>query len=45
VAAALRYYAAYPDEVDERISSNIEVAERDEQLWAAQQNLLRRPKA
>ncbi len=43
VAAALRYYAAYPDEIDERITANAEVAEREEQLWASQQTLLRRP--
>jgi hypothetical protein len=42
VAIALRYYAAYPAEIDERIASNNEVAEREERLWAAQQNLLRR---
>ena len=35
---------AYPDEIDERIASNKDVAEREEQLWAAQQSLLRRPK-
>jgi hypothetical protein len=45
VAVALRYYAAYPDEIDERIASNNQVAEREEQLWAAQQNLLRQPKS
>lgn len=44
VATALRYYAAYPDEIDERIASNTEVADREERLWAAQQNLLRRRK-
>jgi hypothetical protein len=44
VAVALRYYVAYPDEIDERIASNKDVAEREEQLWAAQQSLLRRPK-
>jgi hypothetical protein len=42
VNTALRYYAAYPDEIDERIASNADVAEREEQLWAAQQTLLRR---
>jgi hypothetical protein len=41
VTIALRYYAAYPDEIDERIASNKDVAEREEQLWTAQQNLLR----
>jgi hypothetical protein len=42
VTVAVRYYAAHPAEIDERIASNTEVAEREEQLWAAQQNLLRR---
>jgi hypothetical protein len=42
VHTALRYYAAYPDEIDERIANNADVAEREEQLWAAQQSLLRR---
>ena len=42
VNVALRYYAAYPQEIDERIASNAEVAEREEQLWATQQALLRR---
>ncbi|HET8662421.1 MAG TPA: hypothetical protein VFM55_26000 [Micromonosporaceae bacterium] len=41
VTTVLRYYAAFPDEIDERISSNRDVAEREERLWAAQQNLLR----
>ncbi|GGK75644.1 hypothetical protein GCM10012284_07030 [Mangrovihabitans endophyticus] len=43
VSAALRYYAAYPGEVEERIALNEEVAEREEQLWAAQQKLLQKP--
>jgi uncharacterized protein (DUF433 family) len=43
VAVALRYYAAYPDEIDERIALNDAVAEREEQLWEAQQKLLRKP--
>jgi hypothetical protein len=41
VAIAVRYYAAYPDEIDERIAGNTEVADREERLWAAQQSLLR----
>jgi len=45
VAIVLRYYAAYPEEIDERITLNREVAEREEQLWAAQQQLLRKRKA
>lgn len=43
-SAALRYYAAYPDEIDERIAGNRDVAEREERLWVAQQTLLRRRK-
>ena len=45
VAIALRYYAAYPDEVDERIAHNREAADREEQLWKAQQTLLRTRKS
>jgi hypothetical protein len=44
VGVALRYYAAYPDEIDERIVLNKEVADREEQLWEAQQKLLQKPK-
>jgi hypothetical protein len=44
VNVVLRYYADYPIEVDERIASNREVAEREERLWAAQQKILRRRK-
>jgi hypothetical protein len=43
VGVALRYYAAYPDEIDERIALNSEVADREERLWQAQQRLLRKP--
>jgi hypothetical protein len=42
VRIAVRYYAAYPDEIDERIALNSEVAEREEQLWTAQQKILRK---
>ena len=42
VGIAVRYYAAYPEEIDERVASNTDVAEREERLWAAQQSLLRR---
>jgi hypothetical protein len=45
VTIALRYYAAYPDEIDGRIASNKDVAEREEQLWTAQQNLLQQRKS
>jgi hypothetical protein len=44
IAAALRYYAAYPAEIDERIALNREVADREEQLWTAQQKLLQKPR-
>ncbi|MEV4847658.1 hypothetical protein AB0K20_31165 [Micromonospora matsumotoense] len=40
VGTALRYYAAYPDEIDERVTSN-----REEEVWSAQQRILRRPPA
>lgn len=42
VRTALRYYVAYPDEIDERIAANRAAAEREEQLWRAEQDLLRR---
>jgi hypothetical protein len=42
VLVALRYYAAYPDEIDDRIAQNNDVTEREERLWAAQQSLLQR---
>jgi hypothetical protein len=42
VGVAVRYYAAYPDEIDQRIASNADVAAREERLWATQQSLLRR---
>jgi hypothetical protein len=42
VTVVLRYYAAYPDEIDERLANNRDVAEREERLWVAQQTLLRR---
>lgn len=45
VGAALRYYAAYPGEIDERIVLNNEVADREEQLWEAQQKLLQKRKS
>lgn len=41
VRAAVRYYAAYPDEVDARIAANRAAAERGEQLWRAEQAVLR----
>lgn len=45
VRTAMRYYAAYPDEIDERVTSNLEAARREEELWLAQQRILRRPPA
>lgn len=40
---ALRYYAAYPAEIDERIAANHEEAERQERLWRAERELLDGP--
>lgn len=40
VNTALRYYAAYPDEIDARITSNNDAAQREQRLQAAQQALL-----
>ena len=45
VGIVLRYYAAYPGEIDERTALNTEVADREEQLWEAQQKLLRKRKS
>jgi hypothetical protein len=42
VAVAVRYYAEYPDDIDERIATNADIAAREEHLWTAQQALLRR---
>lgn len=42
ISVALRYYAAYPGEIDERIAANREAAQREEQLWSTEQSLLRR---
>jgi hypothetical protein len=42
VGIALRYYAEYPQEVDDRIALNLDVTQREEHLWVAQQNLLNR---
>jgi hypothetical protein len=41
LTTALRYYAAYPEEIDERIAANHEAAEREEKLWRSEQALLR----
>ena len=45
VGVAMRYYAAYPGEIDERIALNREVADREEELWEAQQKLLQKWKS
>lgn len=41
VLVAVRYYSAYPAEVEERITANREAAEEAEAAWHAEQNLLR----
>ena len=41
VRAAVRYYTAYPAEVEERISANNEAAQEAEAAWHAEQSLLR----
>jgi hypothetical protein len=43
VRIAIRYYAAYPAEVEERIAANHEVAQEAEAAWQAEQDLLRAP--
>ena len=40
IEAAARYYAAYPDEIDEEIRQNNEYAEREMQLDAERRRLL-----
>ncbi|WP_020519464.1 hypothetical protein [Catelliglobosispora koreensis] len=42
VGIAIRYYAAFPEEIDQRIALNRDAAEREEHLWTSQQTLLRR---
>lgn len=41
VRIAVRYYAAYPDEVNHRIAANREEAQEAEAAWQAEQELLR----
>lgn len=41
VNTALRYYVAYPDEVDERIAANEAEAAREHALWESQRSLFR----
>ncbi len=45
VTVALRYYAAYSEEIDERIAANQDAADREERLWRAEQDLLQRRSA
>jgi hypothetical protein len=40
VAAAARYWAAYPQEIDARIAANEEAAERERAIWERRQHLL-----
>ena len=42
IQAVVRYYAEYPEEVDERIARNTELAERREATWRREQELLGR---
>jgi hypothetical protein len=41
IRVAVRYYTAYPAEVDERITANNEAAQEAEAAWRAEQSLLR----
>jgi hypothetical protein len=41
IRIAVRYYAAYPAEIDERIAANLEAADEAEAAWRAQQAVLR----
>ncbi len=41
VRVAVRYYAAYPADIDERIAANREAAAAAEAAWQAEQELLR----
>ncbi|HEX2297501.1 MAG TPA: hypothetical protein VHH34_03110 [Pseudonocardiaceae bacterium] len=41
VRAAVRYYAAYPGEVDDRVSDHREAAAEAEAAWRVEQDLLR----
>lgn len=43
IRVAVRYYAAYPAEIDERIAANREAAQEAETAWRAEQQLLGRP--
>lgn len=38
--SAIRYYAEYQGEIDERIARNVEEADAAEELWRREQNAL-----
>jgi hypothetical protein len=40
VRSAVRYYAEYRDEIDERMARNVEEADAAEELWRREQNAL-----
>ena len=40
VRSAVRYYAEYRDEIDERITRNVEEADAAEESWRREQNAL-----
>jgi hypothetical protein len=40
VAAALDYYATYPEEIDGEIAANVAAAEESEEIWRRRQRLL-----
>jgi len=43
VRMAVRYYAAYPDEIDHRIAVNNELADEAEAAWLTERRVLRQP--
>jgi len=45
IRISVRYYAAYPTEIDEWITANRELAARTEKQWLAEQELLRGTRA
>jgi plasmid stability protein len=42
IDAAMRYYAAFTEEIDARIAANLEAADRELRLWEKQQALFGR---
>lgn len=40
VRAAIRYYADFPEEVDDRLRRHLEEADADEQAWRREQDVL-----